>query len=413
MNKKMLCAALALMIAVIPAGCGKNEVKEEQQEASTNVTVYEAGKDTVKSAVSYNGTIIEGEYTSISAKVSARVQDILVEEGDYVAAGTVLARLDATDLNLAYNQALANYNSAAAAYDMTVNASSVQSQTAASQGLSQAQIAYNDAQLNLDRTQKLYEMGAATKVQLEAAQSAEKNAKLALDSAQQNLDLQTGVVSEKTIASAKAGVDAAKAALDIAENSRNNTTIVSPSAGYISAKNIVKGQFASPGIEIFAVKNSDTVEAEINITESDIPFVTVGTTAEVTVKSSETEKFVGTVSMVNPTKNAQTGLYKVHIAIPNSDGKIKVGMIADVTITLKEKADVISIPSGAIMQDGEEFYVYLADKEGKTAIKATVEKGIENAETTEIVKGVEEGDRVIIKGKEFLSEKNNKIKITE
>lgn len=412
MNKKILCAALALMIAVIPAGCGKKEDKDGAQEAATNVTVYEAGKDTVKNSVSYNGTIVEGEYTSISAKVSAKVEAIYVEEGDYVQAGTVLAKLDSTDLRLSYNQALASYNSALASYDMTANASSVQSQTSASQALSQAQIAYNDAKQNLDRTQQLYDMGAASKVQLESAQSAEQNAKLALNSAQQNMDLQSGVVNEKTIAAAKAGVDAAKAALDIAANSLNNTSIVSPSAGYVSSKNIVKGQYAAPGVEIFAIKNSDTVEAEINITESDIPFVTVGTTAEVTVKSSDTGKFTGTVSMVNPTKNAQTGLYKVHIAIPNGEGKIKVGMIADITLTLKESESVISIPSEAIMQDGDEFYVYLADAEGKTAVKTVVEKGIENSEMTEITNGVNAGDKVILKGKEYLSEKNNKIKIT-
>ena len=412
MNKKIFCAALAAIMMVSFAGCGKKDDNSGDNIASTNVTVYEAGKGTVLDSVSYNGTIVEGEYTSISAKVSAKVEEILVKEGDYVEAGTVLARLDSTDFTLAYNQARANYNSALAAYDMTANASSVQSQTAASQGLSQAQIAYNDAKLNLDRTTTLYEMGAASKVQLEAAQSAEKNALLALNSAQQNLDLQTGVVSEKTIASAKAGVDAAKATLDIAANNLNNTTIVTPSAGYVSAKNIVKGQFASPGVEIFSIKNSETVKVEINITESDIPLVAVGTETKISVKSAGAEAFRGTVSMVNPTKDQRTGLYKVHIEIPNSENKIKVGMIADVTLTLKEKKDVISIPSEAIMQEGEEFYVYLADKEGKTAVKAMVEKGVENSEMTEIIKGVEKGDKVIVKGKEFLSEKNNKIKIT-
>lgn len=413
MNKRILCAGLIFLMAVIPAGCKNKDTDEKGAEAATNVTVYEARRDTVADEVSYNGTIVEGEYTSISAKISAKVEEILVEEGDYVEAGTVLARLDSTDFRLAYNQALASYNSAVAAYDMTANASSVQSQTSASQGLSQAQIAYNDAKLNLDRTTKLYEMGAASKVQLEAAQSAEQNAKLALDSAQQNLDLQTGVVSEKSIASAKAGVDAAKAALDIAANSLNNTTIVTPSAGYVSSKNIVKGQFASPGVEIFSVKNSETVKVEISITETDIPYVTVGTSAKVAVKSANTEKFVGTVSMVNPTKNAQTGLYKVHIEIPNGEEKIKVGMIADISLTLRKSDNVISIPSEAVMQDGEEFYVYIADKEDKTAIKAIVEKGIENSEMTEIVKGVKIGDKIIVKGKEFLSEKNNKIKITK
>ena len=63
------------------------------------------------------------------------------------------------------------------------------------------------------------------------------------------------------------------------------------------------------------------------------------------------------------------------------------------------------------MQNGSEYYVFVASKDGKTAEKRVVTKGIENAETTEILKGVSLGDKVIIKGREYLSEKNNSIKI--
>ncbi len=410
--KKLLCAALVIMLIILPSGCKKKEAAEVS-EAGTNVTVFSAVKSDVKDVVNYNGNIMEGEYVSITAKTSAKVQNIFVEEGDYVEAGTVLAKLDETDLRLVYNQALAGYNSAVAAYDMAANASSVQSSTSASQNLSRAQIAYNDAKLNLDRTRTLYDAGAATKVQLESAESAEENARLNLSSAQENKDLQTGVVNEKTIASAKAGVDAAKASLDIAANNLSYTTITTPASGYISSKNIVKGQYASPGVEIFSVKNSRVVEAEINITESDISFVKVGTDAEVKIKSANgSDKVVGKITMANPVKDAKTGLYKVHIEIPNKDGKIKVGMIAEISLVLKENKNVIAIPSDSIIQDGEKFFVFVASQDGKTAQKVEVIKGIENPEKTEIVSGIKEGDKIIVKGKEYLSEKNNKIKIT-
>lgn len=462
--KKILCAAIALMIAVVPAGCGKKKPKEEAS-AATNVTVYEAGKGNVDNTVSYTGTIAEGDCVSITAKVSAKVEAIYAEEGDFVQAGTVLAKLDATDLQLAYNQAKASYNSAVASYDMTANASTKQSETSANQRLTQAQIEYNDAlasynrqkelydsdaavvaaqnaltdaQNNYDRTKQLYEMGSATKVQLDSAETAVQNAKanldsassnketaletartrlenaqLSLNSAQENKDLQVGVVNQKTIASAKAGVDSAKAALDIAANNLKNTSIVSPISGYVSAKNIVKGQMASPGVEIFSVKNDKMVEAEINVTESDISFITVGSAAEVTVKAADAGTIVGTVTVANPTKDSKTGLYKVKVSVPNDDGKIKVGMIADIKLTLNTSENTITVPSEAVMQDGEEFYVYVASGDGTTASKAVVEKGIENAEKTEIVSGIKAGDKIIVKGKEYLSEKNNKIKITE
>lgn len=462
--KKIICLLLAVSVVVAACSCGKKEETEAVEEPKTNVTVFEAGKGNVKNNVSYTGTVVEGDYASITAKTSARVKSIMAEEGDYVKAGAVVATLDDTDIRLSYNQALAGYNSAVASYEMTLNASTEQARLAAEQGVESAQLEYNsaldaynkqveknnanlitataknaleDAKHNLERTQALFDMGAATQVQLDAARLAVENAQVgydnsainqkdALDGARtrlegaelalrlaiENRDLQTGVVAEKTIATAKAGVETAKASLEMAQNNLNNTKIVAPISGYISAKNIEKGQMVSPGIELFSVKNSDIVEVEINITEADIPFVKVGTETEIKVKSSDLKPIKGTVSMVNPTKSPKTGLYKVHIAIPNEESKLKIGMIADISLTLNESKNTITIPTEAIMQDGDKFFVYIADKDGKTATKAEIEKGIESADTTEIKKGIKNGDKIIIKGKEYLSEKNNKIKIT-
>jgi len=458
-----MCLAVALIISA--TSCGKKQEKKETEDVSSiNVTTASAALDNVGRIVSYNGDITAGDYVSVTTKVSAKVSDIYIKEGDYVTSGTVLAKLDSTDLKLAYNQALANYNNAMAGYDMTANASTKQAETAAEQRLAAAELEYNDAvnsynrqkelfdndsatitaqnalndaKQNLERTKQLYEMGAVSKVQYDSAVTAVENAQAALESvssnaqaamdaaktrmdnaannlaaARENRDLQVGVLSEKSIASAKAATDTAKATLDIASNNLKNATITAPISGYVSAKNIEKGQMASPGIEIFAIKNTGYVDAEINVTEADIPYVAVGTPANVTIKSAGLSEIEGTVSAVNPTKNAQTGLYSVKIAIPNESGSIKAGMFADISLTLQMNENVISIPSEAIMQDGEEFYVFVASADGKTSEKRVITKGIENAETTEILTGISEGENIIIKGKEYLSDKNNKIKIT-
>ena len=463
--KKTLCAALAAVISVSCVGCGKKDEKKEEAQTATNVSVYETEAQDVVREVSYTGEITAGECVSINSKVSAKVSEICVEAGEFVKAGTVLAVLDDTDIRLSYNQALAGYNSANAAYDMTANASMKQSETAANQNLEKAQIEYNDAlsaynrqkelydndtsivaaqnalndaNANLERTKQLFEMGSVSKTVYDSAITAQQNAaanlestksnvktafesaktrvenaKLNLESAKENRDLQVNVVSKKTIASAKASAESAKASLAIAENNLANTKITAPIDGFVASKNIIVGQTATPGVEIFSIKNTEMVEAEINVTEADIPYVSVGTEAKVTVKSSNLDTIYGTVTAVNPTKDEKTGLYNVKVSVPNEGGAINAGMFADISLTLQKSENTVGIPTEAVMQDGEEFYVFVASADGKTAEKRVVKKGIENAETTEILEGVGLGEKVVLKGKEYLSEVNNLIKITK
>ena len=84
-------------------------------------------------------------------------------------------------------------------------------------------------------------------------------------------------------------------------------------------------------------------------------------------------------------------------------------MFADISLVTREEKNIITIPAEAVMQSGDELYVYVA--EGDTAKKVTVTTGISNDELTEITSGINEGDSVIVSGKEYISEKNNKIKI--
>ena len=413
MKKRILSVLMATVLTFAATACGKKGDTEQEDLNAVNVTVSQAKIDNVERRLSYNGEVLAGDMASITAKVSAKVEDILIEDGEYVEAGTTLATLDATDIRLSYNQALANYNSAKASFDMTSNASVKQAETAASQQLKRAEIEYNDAKQNAERMRSLYEMGALSKVEYDAAKIRLDNAELNYTSAKENLDLQTGVTSEKTIMSASAAVQAAKATLDIAENNLKNTSIVAPISGFVSSRNLVKGQMVSPGIEIFSIKNTGSVDVKINVTETDIPYIKVGTPAQISVKSASIGPVEGAVSAAEQAKNDQTGLFGVKISIPNEDGKIKAGMFADINLVLEISENAVAIPSEAIMQKGEEFYVFVASKDGKTAEKKVVIKGIENTEMTEILSGIDEGEKVILKGKEYLSEKNNKIRITD
>jgi len=322
-----------------------------------------------------------------------------------------------------------------------------------------AQNAVSTSEENLKRTQQLFDMGAASQIELDtakttlenakaaletastsakaqldaaesgmksaeenlesikisasagydAAENALKNAENAVENASENVKL-TEISAKESIATAEASVASAKASLATAKNSLNNTSVTAPISGYIASKNVNVGQMVSPGVELFSIKDSSSVDAEIEVTESVIPFINVGTPAKISIKSASIDNKEGTVTQVNSIKNAANGMYTVRVSIENQKNEIKVGMFADIELTTEQSNGCVIIPSDSIMQSGEEMYVFVA--KGKKAERRTVEIGIRNSDFTEILAGVSVGEDVVVSGKEYLSEKNNELNIT-
>lgn len=408
MKKRIVSALIILTLALASAGCGKKEEAQETADA-VNVTVSAAKTDSIESTVSYTGEVMASSSASVSPNASGTIEGVYAEIGDYVTAGKVLMTIDSSAYRLSYNQARAAYNSAVAAYNNVKNGSNAQSQVTLNQTISNAQSNYDTALDNYNRQKALFDIGAISQVALDSAKTALDNAQVALETAKASASLTEGVIAPQSEASAKAAVDQAKAAMDLAAKSLSDCTVTAPISGYIASKNANIGQTAAQGVAAFSIKNSDAVDIEINVTESAISSINVGTKAKINIKSAKLEDIEGTVSVAGEAKNDTTGMYTVKVTIPNSDGKIKVGMMADVLLVTDKVENALVIPQNALLQSGDEMYVYTAD--GSKAVKKTVETGVTDGEMVEILSGLSSGDMVIVDGKEYLSEKNNDIKV--
>lgn len=376
--KKLTAIFLIFVMVVVASSCGKTE-KTSSEVSATNVTITEVKKQTIEDVVTYTGEIKASEHTSVSAKVSGTAKSIFFEVGEYVKEGDVLLQIDNTDYLTQYNQAYAAYTSA-----MSQSKSAVAA----------AQLEYNNAKINHDNQKVLYDSGAISKLAYDTAVTRFENAKINLNAATE-----------------QAGLSGAKASLDAAQNALDNTTLRAPISGYISSKNANPGQMVTPGVEVFSIKNTDSVDAQIYVTESIISKINFETKAIIEVNSAE-KTIEGVVTTASPTKNTQTGMYDVRITIENSDASLKDGMFADITLTLSDSADALVVPSESVFEDEDGTkYVYIAESD--TAKKVKVTLGITTDEFTEIVSGVKEGEKVIVSGKEYLSDKNNKIRIVE
>lgn len=276
---------------------------------------------------------------------------------------------------------------------------------------SQRQASYDSAYSNLvSAEENLRTVRLSASASYDAARNALDNASNALETAKENIGL-TDISNKSSVETANAALESARTALSTAEDNLANTKIYALSSGYIASKNATVGQMAAAGAELFSIKNTDSLMAEIEVTESVIPFIQQGTKVVVDVQSAKLEGLDGFVNVVNPTKNESTGMYTVQVNIDNKDHRLNAGMFADVALITETSPDAITVPSGAVLLSGEESYVYVAAADGKTAEKRVVTTGIDTDEYTEIVTGVSIGDRVIVTGQDYLSDDNNEINI--
>ena len=412
--RKITAIILSASLIITMSACGtKDKVKDaskSDENVSTNVTAYTVEKREISESVTYTGELKAKETASVTCMASAKIINILADVGDYVSAGTQLLTLDTQMLRLQYEQAQAAYNQALAAYNSTAGGAAQQQVLGVEQSLSAAKINYNTALENYNREKALFDIGATSELSLTNAKTALDNAKLNLETAQKNYDLTVNVVTPETSATAKAAVDSAKAAVELARTNLNNANVTAPISGYIASKNVNIGQMASPGIELFSIKNTSSFNAEISVTESVIPSVKIGTPAIVKVKSAGIDDINASVSLVNPTKNMQTGLYTVQVTVENVSDSLKEGMFADINLKTEVKESVCVVPSEALIQEGDGFYVYVI--KGDTAEKRTIETGISDGTFTEIKSGLSENEKIAVSGKDYISEANNKVKIT-
>ena len=411
--KKILIAVMIASMVLSFSGCSNDkDASSDNVAGATNVTVAEVKVDSISETAEYTGEVKASESVSISSKVSATAETVKVEVGDFVNEGDVLLIMDDTDYRIQYNQAQAVYNQAQAQYNSIANGTAQQTTLQLEASLNSAKIEFNNAKTNYENYKVLYENGAVSKSAYDNAYTRYENAQLNLNTAQSNYDLSTGVVLSENKAAAKASVDSAKVQVEAAQNALNNTVIYAPISGYIAARNTNEGQIVSPGIEIFSIKATDVVDIEVNVTESVISDLEVGDKAYVKVESVNNEKIPGTISNVAATKDAYTGMYKVVVEVDGVNTDLKDGMIADVELTLDNNAEALVIPSETVLEDSDgKKYVYIAVS-GK-AERRDVELGIVSDTMTEVISGVKKGDKVIVSGKEYISEKNNDIKIVD
>lgn len=205
------------------------------------------------------------------------------------------------------------------------------------------------------------------------------------------------LVSQQEYDQASATFDLNQATLGLKQRQLKDARINAPFAGISGARKVSPGQVITKGTVLTALVDLDPVKVEVNVPERYLQRLKIGQPLDFTVAAFPGEKFHGEVYFISPqiNENLRTALVKARI--PNPDAKLLGGMFASMELTLQVRDAAIVIPEPALMSNGDNFSVFVVDKDGKAQIRP-VQVGLRLAGKAEVVKGVSMGEMVVVEG---------------
>jgi Cu(I)/Ag(I) efflux system membrane fusion protein len=204
------------------------------------------------------------------------------------------------------------------------------------------------------------------------------------------------------------------AALDADAKPRPRVTVIAPTAGVVGELGAREGMTVMPGLTLFRINGLDTVWVNAEVPETQAAVAKPGNPVQATVPAFPGETFNGRIAAILPEVNAATRTLKARIELGNPGQRLKPGMFATVEFMSATRAEVVVVPTEALIRTGERTVVVVADtaKDGKPLFKPVdVEIGAESDGMTEIRKGVLAGTKVVVSG-QFLIDSEASLKGT-
>ena len=375
MKKRILAALLAASMALC-AGCGSqtSDDGEEQTAAGTAVEVAEVTKGAMSTEYSVNGKVAADNEVQVFPMLAGQVLTLSVSEGDKVAKGQTLLNVDTSSVTSTMSSLRESYNA---------------TKTATEKAIENAQIGVEQAQLAVENTEALLEAGAAAEQDLTKAKQGLAQA-------------QAGV--QQARAQQAASLAQIQASMDQINKQASYGTVTAPCAGTVTAVNVVQGGMASSAQPAVVIAEDSRVKINASVSEDVFAGLHTGDSAGVQISVLSDEVKSAKIVSLPAAANQQTNLYDVSVSVP-SGTEPAIGAFATVIFYTDRRENTLSVPTECVLTGNDnERYLFTVDESGTTATRVTVETGLVGKTNTEITSGLNEGDRVVVKGQSYLSD---------
>jgi len=359
--RKLPAAGLPVVGIVVAtlglAGCSQ-EKAEVVQEVARPVKVVEIGEAQTSRQLDYSGSVRARTEMNLGFRIAGKVTERLVDIGQHVNAGDVLARVDPIDYELSVKSAQASLDAA------------------------ERQVETVD--LAKKRAEQLYAKNFAPKSQLDQA--------------------------TLTYDQAVATRDAARSTLAQAQNQVQYTDLKASQAGIVTTVSADVGQVVGAGTPVMTVAVDGEKEVSIAVPEMDIAGFRPGKEVKASFWSDDGLTLDGKVREVAGSADPQSRTFAVRVSLPN-DPRVLLGMTANVEATVDSKAQLVSIPLTAMAQKDGKQIVWTVDRASDTVHLRPIKVANFTADGVTVADGLKQGDIVIAAGTQFMTE-NLKVKLS-
>lgn len=439
---------IVILVILVVAGGGGWFLYSQAQAAQTtkpNIRTTTIDRADLVLAVSATGSVSALRTAKLNFDNPGVVAEVFIIEGQRVLANQLLARQDATAYKLAVQQAEATLKAAQLSLQQLMQPPTAKDLAVAEANVKAAKDAYNailsavdpnavnTAQIKYQQAQQAYadaqqrrrDAGGRYKQdspEFQLALAQEGQASFGVEAARLQLELvRRGpdsrlltaakariMLAESELTRLKAGpqqfqidqtklkIQQAENALDQAKQQLATTELRAPFAGEITTLTLKVGGLSASGIPGAILTDRSQLNVNINVDEIDIGSVREGQPVTLTFDALSGDSFIGIVTRIAPNANPTTGTvvtYQVEVRLPINAGKVKPGMTASASITVRELKNAVRVPNIFVRLDRRTgmAYVNLVSAESKlTEIPITL--GLRTDEYSEVVAGLSEGD---------------------
>lgn len=409
-------------LAVLTSGCRHEAPPVPQAASIPEVTVAKPERRALTLSTTQPGRIEAFEQTPLFAKIAGYVEDVRVDIGDTVQKDDVLVRIAVPELRDELHEKEALVAQAAAEVmqaESQITASRAAAETAQSRiaevdaGLIRAKADVDRWTSEHDRIKELAAKGSITRKLEEETLNALRAAEAAVQEAVargrsirasfHEAQAKIGTAEADKLA-AEARHKVAIAAADRAKTMLGYTEIRAPYDGTITRRTVDTGQFVQPtsgpeSTPLVEVARTDTVRIFVDVPELEAAQVDPGDPAEVRVQAADVQAMSATVTRTSGALLESNHSLRVEIDVPNSEGRLRSGMYASVTIRLDERPEGIVIPVTAVVRDGAATFCCVV-RDGKIE-RRPVELGLRSGGSVEVRSGLDEHATIVIKQPEL------------
>ncbi|HZB87513.1 MAG TPA: efflux RND transporter periplasmic adaptor subunit [Terracidiphilus sp.] len=386
------------------SGC-KNEATEEAQ---VTVQAEQPEHGAISETITTDAVLAPIEQAAIEPKITAPVKKFMVQRGQRVKAGELLAELENSDLTAAAMDNQGIYDAAEAAYATATKAQVPEDELKAESDVAQAKANLALSRSIVNSRKQLFQEGAIPGRDLDTSQAALVEVQAAYDAAVKHLDSMRSVTHEAALLQAKGELASAKGKLTGAQAQVSYSEIRSPIDGFVTDRPLFAGETAAVGAPLITVMNTATLVAKAHIAQTLAQQLKLGGEAEVHAPGV-IEPTPAKLSMISPALDPGSTTVEVWLKIDNHNGNLKVGTPVRVAITGRTVESALKIPLSAVLTaaDGTKSVMVIVNDAAK---RKKVTLGMTDGDEIQVLSGIDASDHVITVGSYGL-DPDTKVKI--